>query len=53
MDAKAQELTLLAALSLFCASFAWILGELVLGSILFVLGVVAVGPAWAQQPPAE
>jgi hypothetical protein len=41
MDAKAQELALLAALSLFCAGFAWILGQLVLGSVLFALGVVA------------
>ena len=41
MDAKAQELALLAALSLFCAGFAWILGHLVLGSVLFALGVAA------------
>jgi hypothetical protein len=40
MDAKAQELALLAALSLFCAGFAWILDYLVLGSVLFALGVV-------------
>ena len=53
MDAKAQELALLAALSLFCAGFAWILGHLFLGSVLFALGVVAVGAAWARQPPAE
>ena len=39
MDAKTQELALLAALSLFCAGFAWILGHLVLGSVLFALGV--------------
>jgi hypothetical protein len=42
MDAKAQELSLLAALSLFCAGFAWILGHLVSGSVLFALGVVAI-----------
>jgi gluconolactonase len=48
MDAKAQELVLLAALSLFCAGFAWILGQLVLGLVLFALGVVAVGAAWAR-----
>jgi hypothetical protein len=56
MDAKAQELVLLAALSLFCAGFAWILGHLVLGSVLFALGVVAIGAAtvtWrALTPPA-
>jgi hypothetical protein len=39
MDAKAQELALLAALSLFCAGFAWILGSPVSGSVLFALGV--------------
>jgi hypothetical protein len=51
MDAKAQELALLAALSLFCAGFAWILGHLVLGSVLFALGVVAVfGAAWWRWP---
>jgi hypothetical protein len=50
MDAKAHELVLLAALSLFCAGFAWILDQVVLGSVLFALGVVAVGAAWARQP---
>jgi hypothetical protein len=48
MDAKAQELSLIAALSLFCAGFAWILDQPVLGSVLFALGVVAVGAAWAR-----
>jgi hypothetical protein len=47
MDAKAQELALLAALSLFCAGVAWILGYLVLGSVLFALGgTAAVEIAW-------
>jgi hypothetical protein len=48
MDPQVQELVLLAVLSLFCAGFAWILGQLVLGSLLFALGVVAVGAAWAR-----
>jgi hypothetical protein len=48
MDAKAKELSLIASLSLFCAGFAWILDQLVLGSVLFALGVVAVGAAWAR-----
>jgi hypothetical protein len=42
MDAKTRDLVLLAALSLFCAGFAWSWGHLVLGSVLFALGVVAV-----------
>jgi hypothetical protein len=41
MDAKTHNLALLAALSLFCAGVAWILGYLILGSILFALGGVA------------
>jgi hypothetical protein len=41
MDAKTRNLVLLAALSLFCRVVAWISGYFVLGSIFFVLGVVA------------
>jgi hypothetical protein len=41
MDAKTRNLVLLAALSLFCAVFAWISGHPVSGSVLFALGVVA------------
>jgi hypothetical protein len=41
MDAKTRDLALLAALSLFCAGVAWILGHLVLGSVFFALGVTA------------
>src|SRR5262245_37940546 len=41
MDAKTRNLALLAALSLFCAGSAWSLGHLILGSVFFVLGVVA------------
>jgi hypothetical protein len=42
MDAKTRDLALLAALSLFCAGFAWTWGHVILGSIFFALGVVAV-----------
>jgi hypothetical protein len=49
MDAKAQELALLAALSLFFAGFAWILGYVVLGSVLFALAV-ATGLGAAYRP---
>jgi hypothetical protein len=42
MDAKSRDLALLAALSLFCAGFAWSWGHVILGSVFFVLGVVAV-----------
>jgi hypothetical protein len=42
MDAKTRDLALLAALSLFCAAFAWTRGHLVLGSVFFALGTVAV-----------
>jgi hypothetical protein len=42
MDAKTRDLALLATLSLFCAGFAWSLGHFILGSVFFVLGVVAV-----------
>ncbi len=51
MDAKAQELALLAALSLFCAGIAWILGHFVLGAVFFALGVVAaLGLAQTEWP---
>jgi hypothetical protein len=50
MDAKTRNLALLAALSLFCAGVAWILGHLVLGSVLFALGVVAAsGIVWEDR----
>jgi hypothetical protein len=42
MDAKTRDLALLAALSLFCGGFAWSWGHFILGSVFFVLGVVAV-----------
>jgi hypothetical protein len=42
MDAKTRDLALLAALSLFCASFAWAGDRDVLGSAFFALGVVAI-----------
>jgi hypothetical protein len=42
MDAKTRDLALLAALSLFCAGFAWILDHFVLGSVFFAFGAVAV-----------
>jgi hypothetical protein len=42
MDAKTRDLALLAALSLFCAGVAWSWGHFILGSVFFVLGVVAV-----------
>ena len=41
MDAETRDLALIAALSLFCAGFAWILGYVILGSVFFALGVVA------------
>jgi hypothetical protein len=42
MDAKTtRDLALLAALSLFCAGFAWSWGYVILGSVFFALGVVA------------
>jgi hypothetical protein len=41
MDAKAQELALLAGLSLFGAGVAWSWGHPVLGSVFLALGVVA------------
>jgi hypothetical protein len=51
MDAKTRNLALLAALSLFCAGFAWILDYVVLGAVLFVLGVAAgLGAAYRHWP---
>jgi hypothetical protein len=41
MDAETRNLAVLAALSLFSAGFAWILGYVILGSVFFALGVVA------------
>jgi hypothetical protein len=41
MDAETRDLAVLAALSLFSAGFAWILGYVILGSVFFALGVVA------------
>jgi hypothetical protein len=41
MDAKTRDLALLAALSLFCAGVALISDHVILGSVLFVLGVAA------------
>ena len=41
LDAETRDLALIAALSLFCAGFAWILGYVILGSVFFALGVVA------------
>jgi hypothetical protein len=49
MDAKTRNLAGLAALSLFCAGVAWILGHLALGSVFFALGVVAaLGIVWGD-----
>jgi hypothetical protein len=42
MDAKTRDLALLATLSLFCTGFAWSWGHVILGSVFFALGVVAV-----------
>ena len=50
MDAKTRDVALLTALSLFCAGVAWILDHLVLGSVFFALGVVAVVGAAYTQP---
>ena len=41
MDANTRDLVLIAALSLFCAGFAWILGYVFLGLVFFALGGVA------------
>jgi hypothetical protein len=42
MDGKANDLVVLAALSLFCASLAWSWGHRVFGLIFFTLCAVAV-----------
>jgi hypothetical protein len=42
MDAKTRDLALLAALSLFCAGFAWGWDYIILGLVFFALGAVAV-----------
>ena len=42
MDAKTRDLALLAALSLFCAGFAWSWGYVILGSVFFALGVLGI-----------
>jgi len=42
MDAKALDLALFAALSLFCAGVAWIVDHPIFSSIFFVLGGVAI-----------
>jgi hypothetical protein len=50
MDAKSRDLALLAALSLFCAIFAWAEDRDVFGSVFFALGVVAIlGAAYRQR----
>ena len=41
MDAKTRNLALLAALSLFCAIFAWAGDRDIFGSVFFALGVAA------------
>ena len=41
MDAKTRNLALLAALSLFCAIFAWAGDRDVVGSVFFAFGAVA------------
>src|SRR5262249_20529968 len=46
MDAKTRDLALLVSLSFFCAGVAWILDYLILGSVFFALGLVALGIAW-------
>src|SRR5262249_20953286 len=46
MAAKTRDLALLTALSLFCAGVAWILDYLILGSVFFAFGLVALGIAW-------
>ena len=41
MDAKTRDLALLAALSLFCAGFAWGWDYIILGLVFFALGAAA------------
>ena len=42
MDAKARDLTLLGALSLFCAMLTWAGDRDILGSAFFALGMAAI-----------
>jgi len=50
MDAKARDLVLFAAQSLFCAGIAWTMDQAVFGSVFFALGVVAmVGATYGQR----
>jgi hypothetical protein len=50
MDAKMRDLALLAALSLFCAIFAWAEDQDIFGSVFFAFGVVAIlGAVYGQQ----
>jgi hypothetical protein len=50
MDPKSRDLALLAALSLFCAIFAWAEDRDILGSVFFALGIVAIlGAAYRQR----
>ena len=46
MDAKTRDLALLTALSFICTGVAWSLDYLILGSVFFALGLVALGIAW-------
>jgi hypothetical protein len=48
MDAKARDLTLLAALSLLCAMATWAGDRDILGSAFFALGLVAI---WGAALP--
>jgi hypothetical protein len=53
MDAKTiRGLVWLAALSLFCATTAWVVDHAVFASVFFALGAVAVLGAAAPQAPA-
>jgi len=48
MDAKARDLTLLAALSLFCAMVTWAGDRDILGSAFFAFGIAAI---WGAALP--
>ena len=48
MDAKVRDLTLLGALSLFCAMVTWAEDRDILGSAFFALGLVAI---WGAALP--
>jgi hypothetical protein len=51
MDAKARDLALLGAVSLFCAIFAWAFDRDVWGSVFFALGVIGIlGAAYRRWP---